>query len=94
MWGDVVYRRSEVRVGARQGKRHLHRVGLANKTSAGPEESLHDRCRFSLDARQRQQVRLTATGRVAGDIEDILNRQGQSAQGTRTGVLHRHRWVG
>jgi len=52
------------------------------------------RRRRRLHARQRQQQRITAAGGIAGDVEQVLHREGQAGEGACGGVRDQRSGVG
>ena len=84
-----VERRAVERVLAQDAQRDLVGDGLADQRRAGIEQRLH---RPGMPCRHRMRARpvvIAAAGRMAGDIEQVLRREGEA---TQTGRAARPRW--
>jgi peptidyl-prolyl cis-trans isomerase A (cyclophilin A) len=78
-----------VRVLAVHRERQLVGDRLADEMRAGIEQALHGRRRGGLDPRHRQHEGLAAAGRVAGDVEQVLDGERQPRERPRRGVRDR-----
>ncbi len=89
----TVDRSAEVRIAADDRKREFLGVRLAGKTGPGVKQLLNRSGMSFPPTHQRQHHRIADAGRVAGHVEDILDRKTERRQRTRWRGFHRRRRI-